>query len=65
MTVNELRNILDVVSDNGAGDYPIMVVEYTDDHHQGGPGQPTPALSIILAPGYVAIDTDEPFKELK
>ena len=65
MTVNELRNILDVVSDNGAGDYPIMVVEYADNHHQGRPGQAVPALSVIIGDGYVAIDTGEPFKELK
>ena len=65
MTVNELRNLLDVVSDNGGGDHPIMVVEYADDHHQGMPGQATPALSVIIGDGYVAIDTDEPFMERK
>jgi len=61
ITVNELRRILDGVSDNGNGDHLIMVVEYDDDHHQGMPGQATPALSVIIGDGYVAIDTDEPF----
>ena len=65
MTVNELRRILDMVSDNGNGDHPIMVVEYDDNHHQGRPGQAVPALSVIIGDGYVAIDTDETFKELK
>ena len=65
ITVNELRRILDGVSDNGNGDHLIMVVEYADDHHQGRPGQAVPALSVIIGDGYVAIDTDEPFKELK
>ena len=64
MTVNELRNILDVVSDNGGGDHPIMVVEYADDHHQG-PSQAVPALSVIIGDGYVAIDIDEPVMDVR
>ena len=64
ITVNELRRILDGVSDNGNGDHLIMVVEYADDHHQV-PIQAVPALSVIIGDGYVAIDTGEPFKELK
>ena len=64
MTVNELRNILDVVSDNGGGDHPIMVVEYADDHHQV-PIQAVPELSVIIGQGYVAIDTDEPVMDVR
>ena len=52
MTVNELRRILDVVSDNGNGDHLVQIVINSEE----GTSCRVDSTVAIIGDGYVAID---------
>ena len=52
MTVNELRRILDVVSDNGNGDHLVQIVINSEE----GTSCRVDSTVAIIGDGHVAID---------